>query len=85
MKNNIPDLKKKIIYRANYRGTKEMDILLSSFVNKIVNNLDEKDLTDLLKLLEQDDETLYKYNQKLLEPESFANNEIFKMFKEHKI
>ena len=29
--------KKKLLYRASYRGTKEMDILLSSFVKKHVN------------------------------------------------
>ena len=32
--NKLETLKKKIIYRANYRGTKEMDILLSKFVDK---------------------------------------------------
>ena len=29
---------KKIVYRANYRGTKEMDILLSKFVDKYINS-----------------------------------------------
>ena len=33
----LETLKKKIIYRANYRGTKEMDILLSIFVDKYFN------------------------------------------------
>ncbi len=28
---NIDQLKKKIIYRSNYRGTKEMDKLLGAF------------------------------------------------------
>ena len=28
-------LKKKLIYRSSYRGTKEMDILLSKFVKNI--------------------------------------------------
>ena len=34
---NIKNLKNKIIYRANYRGTKEMDKLLSSFTKKYNN------------------------------------------------
>ena len=34
MDNKLEIFKKKLIYRAGYRGTKEMDILLSSFVNK---------------------------------------------------
>ena len=30
-------IKKKIIYRSNYRGTKEMDKLLGAFTNKSVS------------------------------------------------
>ena len=36
---NIDELKKKIIYRSNYRGTKEMDKLLGKFVKKYINDL----------------------------------------------
>ena len=38
----LETLKKKIIYRANYRGTKEMDILLSKFVDKYINKFFKK-------------------------------------------
>ena len=48
---NIDELKKKIIYRSNYRGTKEMDKLLGTFTKKNINNLDIEDLIDLEKLL----------------------------------
>ena len=41
MTNKLEIFKKRLIYRASYRGTKEMDILLSSFVNKYINELDE--------------------------------------------
>ena len=41
MNNKLEIFKKKLIYRAGYRGTKEMDILLSSFVNKYINDFDE--------------------------------------------
>ena len=43
--NELEIFKKKLLYRSNYRGTKEMDILLSKFVkenitiNKILNFL----------------------------------------------
>ena len=47
MNNKLEILKKKLIYRAGYRGTKEMDILLSSFVNKNINSFDEKLLFEL--------------------------------------
>ena len=35
---NIKDLKNKIIYRANYRGTKEMDKLLVHLLKNILIN-----------------------------------------------
>ena len=44
---NIDLLKKKIIYRSNYRGTKEMDKLLGSFTKKYIEILNLKDLADL--------------------------------------
>ena len=36
---NKEDLKNKIVYRSSYRGTKEMDIMVSSYVKKIINDL----------------------------------------------
>ena len=54
MSNELEILKKKIIYRALYRGTKEMDILLSSFVNKNINQLDESTLIELEIFLTSD-------------------------------
>ena len=43
----LENLKKKVLYRSNYRGTKEMDILLSRFVNKYINSLSVDDLKKL--------------------------------------
>ena len=44
---NSDTLKKKILYRSNYRGTKELDILLSSFVKKYIDDLSYEELIDL--------------------------------------
>ena len=60
---NTEDLKKKIIYRSTYRGTKEMDILLGSFAKKYINTFNDNELICLLDLLDLDDENLYKFNQ----------------------
>ena len=59
--NKLETLKKKIIYRANYRGTKEMDILLSNFVKRHIDEFDLDDLNDLDKLLSADDEEINKW------------------------
>ena len=52
---NIDELKKKIIYRSSYRGTKEMDNLMSSFTKKVINNLNKQELVNLSNLLDIDD------------------------------
>ena len=58
---NIDQLKKKIIYRSNYRGTKEMDKLLGAFTKKYINQLNQDELIDLEKLLDIDDTSLYNF------------------------
>ncbi len=58
MSQNKEDLKNKIIYRASYRGSKEMDILMIGFVRKIIDNLDITHLKALNKFINLDDETL---------------------------
>ena len=58
---DIEQIKKKIIYRSNYRGTKEMDKLLGAFTSKYINELNYEDLVELIKLLEIDDNNLYNF------------------------
>ena len=78
---NIQDLKKKIIYRSTYRGSKEMDSLLGSFSKKYVNILNEEDLVCLSKLMDIDDENLYKYNQGLKTTVKINENKVTKLFR----
>jgi antitoxin CptB len=81
---NIDLLKKKIIYRSNYRGTKEMDKLLGSFTKKYIEILNLKDLTDLEKLLDIDDTNLYNYYNGLECDFDFKKNYINSLFKNFK-
>ena len=80
---DIDELKKKIIYRSSYRGTKEMDILLSSFVKDVINHLDNDELENLLNLLYIDDDNLYKFKQGILTEVQINENRISKMFKDY--
>ena len=61
---NKEDLKNKIIYRASYRGTKEMDILMTAFVKSLINDLDENFLKTLDLFVNMDDETLISIKKK---------------------
>ena len=81
---NIEELKKKIIYRATYRGTKEMDTLISSFTKKIINDLDCDELISLSNLLDIDDENLYKLNQGISTTVDIEENKVSKLLKEFK-
>jgi len=85
MTNKLEIFKKKLIYRASYRGTKEMDILLSSFVNVYINKLDEASLLDLEKFLDFEDEIILNfYNYNIVE-KKIDENKISKLFKDYKI
>ena len=80
----IKDLKNKIIYRANYRGSKEMDKLLGSFTKKYIDQLKDEELLLLCDLLDCDDENLYKLNQGLQLTIKIKNNKITELLKNYK-
>tara|TARA_B100000767_G_scaffold270624_2_gene294688 strand:+ start:443 stop:706 length:264 start_codon:yes stop_codon:yes gene_type:complete len=83
MNNDITILKKRLIYRSQYRGTKEMDKLIGSFVETYIDKLNINELNELEIFLNVDDDTLYKfYNNQILEtiiPETM----ISKLFKNY--
>ena len=81
MTGDIEQIKKKIIYRSNYRGTKEMDKLLGAFTNKYLEQLDYEDLNELIKLLEIDDNNLYNFYNGLDTNIEFEDNKINNLFK----
>jgi antitoxin CptB len=81
---NIKDLKNKIIYRANYRGTKEMDKLLGSFTKKYIDQFNEQELKFLCDLLDYDDENLYRFNQGQNLTIQIKLNKVSEIFKNYK-
>ena len=84
MNNDIELLKKKIIYRSNYRGTKEMDKLLGAFTNIYIDKLDKHDLLDLQKLLNFEDEDIYNYYKGIDTNIKFEENNVNLLFKKFK-
>ena len=61
---NKEDLKNKIIYRASYRGTKEMDMLIIAFVKSIINKINDDSLKTLDEFVNMNDETLMSIKNK---------------------
>jgi len=72
-------LKKQIIYRSSHRGSKEMDLLLTSFVKKYLNTLNDFQLKDLDILLSIDDETIYNWYFKNIKSVKISTNKVTKM------
>tara|TARA_B100000003_G_scaffold61960_1_gene55470 strand:- start:30 stop:287 length:258 start_codon:yes stop_codon:yes gene_type:complete len=85
MNNELEIFKKKLIYRAGHRGTKEMDILLSSFVDKNINLFNEQLLDELDKFLNFEDEVILNYYQYDIIKDNIDKNEVSKMFKKFKL
>tara|TARA_B100001057_G_C22454882_1_gene796514 strand:- start:43 stop:300 length:258 start_codon:yes stop_codon:yes gene_type:complete len=64
MSQNKEEIKNKIIYRSSYRGTKEMDILMTNFVKSIINDLNYDQLINLDDFINLDDELLKSLKNK---------------------
>ena len=83
--NNFDLLKKKILYRSKRRGTKEMDLLLSNFVRKYINDFGIVELKQLDDLLNFDDDSLFKWYLNKKDEIKIPNNKVSNLFKNYKI
>tara|TARA_B100000767_G_scaffold61643_1_gene57429 strand:+ start:1023 stop:1277 length:255 start_codon:yes stop_codon:yes gene_type:complete len=79
--NELEIFKKKLIYRSNYRGTKEMDILLGGFVKKYINTFDKIQLIELEKFLDFEDEIILNYYQYNIVKKNIDKNKVSQTFK----
>ena len=83
--NKLEIFKKKLLYRSNYRGTKEMDILLSNFVKKYIDQLNQEELKELDKFLDFEDDVILDFYQNGIVKQSIDKNKISKIFKSYQI
>ena len=66
MNSNKQNLINKIKYRSLYRGSKEMDIFVSSFVENIINDLNFNELEHLNSLINLNDEEIINVSKGFL-------------------
>ena len=78
-------LKKQIIYRSMHRGTKEMDLLLGSFVKKYIEEFNIDALKQLENLLFIEDEVLYKWYVKKISDEIIPKTKVSTLLKKFKL
>tara|TARA_B100000029_G_C17276705_1_gene851921 strand:+ start:539 stop:793 length:255 start_codon:yes stop_codon:yes gene_type:complete len=81
----IDSLKKKIKYRSEYRGIKEMDLLLGNFVKKYVDTFNYEELLDLYKILERDDNTIFKWYSGTMDSGEIEKNNVSNLLKKFKL
>ena len=81
---NMDNLRKKILYRSGHRGTKEMDLLLGSFVKKNIDKFSESEINQLEKLLEIDDEIIQKWYFKKNQKDTVPYNKVTQRLKNFK-
>lgn len=53
--------RKQLLYRANHRGIKEMDIILGEFARDRIASLDDAELDQLERLMEENDRELLSW------------------------
>ncbi len=85
MPEELEIFKKKLLYRASYRGTKEMDILLSSFVKLYIDKFTNTQLKELERFLHYEDEIILNFYNYGIINKNIDKNGISKIFKEFKI
>ena len=85
MSEKLETFKKKLLYRASYRGTKEMDILLKTFVNRYIDDFNFNELQELENFLKFEDEIILNYYNYGSVDKSIDKNPIAKIFKKFKI
>ena len=83
MNYDIENLKKRLIYRSQYRGTKEMDKLIGSFVKSNIDNFNLKQLQELERFLSIDDDILYRFYNNQLENLKDISQEFTLLYKSH--
>ena len=83
--NSIDLLRKKILYRSEYRGIKEMELLLKSFVKKHINDFSIVELKQLDDLLNFDDDSLFKWYLNKNSEIKIPNNKVSNLLKNFKI
>ena len=80
----MSNLIKKLLYRSNHRGTKEMDLLIGGFANENLKKLSPEELKEFELILNFTDKELSSWlvdNKKNIDLENFSISKKIKEFK----
>ncbi len=80
----ISDRKKRLKFRAWHRGTREADLLIGSFADFVLPDLDESALDQFEELLQCPDPDIYDWMTGRSAPPSEHDNDIMRQLKAFK-
>ena len=84
MTETLENKRKRLIFRSDHRGPKEMDVLLGSFAKKHVPAMSEQELEQFDEILKENDPNLYNWiTGKEPEPDN-VKSALFDRLKDHK-
>ncbi len=81
---SLENTRKRLIFRSEHRGTKEMDLLLGSFAKKHVPDFSEDELVQYEELLKENDPNLYNWITGKEEAPANVQSDVFARLKNHK-
>ena len=78
----MEEYRKRLLYKANYRGTKEADILFGGFAQEHLHTLSSKELKSFEKILDESDDLLLKLILSGDAPPNHLDRQFFKKIKD---
>ena len=82
---DIEKRRKKLLYRASYRGFKEADLLIGGFARAHLPTMDEAALNEFEALLKTPDRELYAWATGTQEPPANMVGEVLHKLQAHKL
>ncbi len=83
-KETLEKTRKRLIFRSEHRGTKEMDLLMGSFARKHVPEFTEDELAQYDEILQENDPNLYNWITGKEEAPANVVSSVFERLKAHK-
>lgn len=80
----LENKRKRLIFRSEHRGTKEMDLIMGSFAKKYIPDFAADELALYDEILEHSDPDLYNWLTKKETPPSQHINSVLERLLDHK-
>lgn len=81
----IENKRKRLIFRSEHRGTKEMDLIMGSFARENVPHFSKEELEQYDELLKENDPNLYNWITGKEDPPANVASVMFEKLKSHKL